>query len=358
MRLGLLVAGGGGLGIRDMAGVGRRAETAGFDAVLVPESWRSGVATVAAIACATSDVEVGPYVLNAHARTPLSAGMDAVDLDQLSEGRLLLGVGSGNEVMNASGHGVPVVRPLEKMRDYLGVLGAVTRAPAGSTVVREGARHYVRSWRAQAVPQRERIPILLAATSPRMTDLAAEAADGVALGALQSPSFVAETAGRCRSQSPHGERFMVYCAAFAAVHEDRDTARTAARRAVVDLFAVKPHPHYERLLGQQGYATLAKQLLERLSRGDLEAAERLVPDEVVDTLMIAGTPEDCLARMDAYSPVIDTLVLTNVAAMQQLTPGLPPDPRALLASYDGLLELASVARAAQPGVKAALDVIR
>ena len=346
MRLGLLVAGGGGMLIPDMAELGRRAETAGFDAVLVPESWRSGVAPVAAIAAVTTEVEVGPYVLNAHARTPLSAGMDAVDLDQLSGGRLVLGVGSGNEVMNASGHGVPVVRPLEKMRDYLGVLGEVTRAPAGSTVAREGTRHYLRAWRPQAVPEREQIPILLAATSPRMTDLAADAADGIALGALQSASFVANVARRCRSRSPHGERFAVYCAAFTAVHADRDTARAAARRAVVDLFAVKPHPHYERLLHQQGYAAFSDQMMRLLSHGDVGAAQRLVPDEVVDTLTIAGTPQECQAKIQEYSPAVDALVLSNVAAMQQITAGERPDPGPMLASYDVLLELAGLVRRA------------
>lgn len=344
MKLGLLVAGGGGLQVADMVALAERAEESGYDGVFVPESLRSGVATVAAIAAATDRVEVGPYVLNAHARTPLSAGMEAIDLDQLSQGRLVLGVGSGNAVMNESGHGVPVVRPLGKMRDYLEVLRQVTTAPAGTCVSYDGERHHVKNWRAQATLVRDSLPTLLAATSPRMMDLAADLAGGIALGPLQSASFVSVIAERLRARSPLGQGFAVYCAAFVAVDPDRAIARASARRAVVNLFAVKPHPHYERLLRLQGHSEFIDQLMHRLATTGGEGAEGEVPDEVVDDLTIAGTAEECAARIEQYSPSVNMLILQNVAALEQITPRHHVNPARLVASYGGLLDLASLRR--------------
>lgn len=347
MELGLMLAGGGGLRVPDMVALGRRAEIAGFDGVYVPESWRSGFVPVAALAAATTTVKVGPYVLNAHARTPLAAGMSAIDLDQLSGGRLVLGIGSGNHVMNETGHGVPVVRPLAKMRDYLEVLRRVTAAPIGTSVSFAGELHSIAGWKPQASPVRDSMPVLLAATAPRMMELAADAADGIALGALQFIEFVADIASRSRQRSPLGTGFTVYCAAMVSVHPDREVARLRARRSVVDLFAVKPHPHYELLLRLQGYDEFATGLLKGIASQGPASAAAEVPDEVVDALTIAGTPAECAAQIARFDGVVDALILVNVATMQQVAEaglGSVPARAELLASYDGFFELAQVVR--------------
>lgn len=346
MELGLLLAGGGGLPVNDLADLARRGEAAGFGGMYVPESWRSGFVPVAAVAHATSHVKVGPYVLNAHARTPLAAGMSAVDLDQLASGRLVLGVGSGNHVMNESGHGVPVVRPLAKMRDYVEVVRQITRAPIGEPVNHSGSIHSITDWKPQADPLRASIPVLLAATAPRMMELAAEVADGIALGALQSAEFVDEISGRARERSPLGDDFDVHCAAMVAVDDDGDRARGRARRAVVDLFALKPHPHYERLLRLQGHSEVADNLLASIAAHDLEGAAAALPDEVVTSLVVAGTPAECAAQVARFETSVDTLVLVNVAAMQQVSAGVPAPTTSheLVGSYDSLFTLARAVR--------------
>lgn len=343
----MLLAGGGGIGVPDLVSLGRRGEGAGFDAMYVPESWRSGFVPVTALAAATERVKVGAYVLNAHARTPLAAGMSAIDLDQASAGRFVLAVGSGNHVMNEDGHGVPVVKPLGKMRDYVELLRRVTSASIGSPVTYPGQRHAIRDWKPQAEPVRTSMPVLLAATAPKMMEVAAEVADGIALGALQSVEFLGEVGAAARKRSPLGDGFAVYCAAFVSADPDRNEARRRARKAVVDLFAVKPHPHYERLLREQGYDGFVTGLLARVRERGAEGAEAEVPDEVVDALTIAGTPADCAAQIARYRTVVDALILVNVAAMQQVPEGgrvVDAERAALLASYDALFELAETVR--------------
>ena len=345
MELGIMLAGGGGLTVPDLVELGRRSEDAGFGGAYVPESWRSGFVPVAAIAAATRRVNVGAYVLNAHARTPLAAGMSAIDLDQQSGGRFVLAVGSGNQVMNEDGHGVPVERPLAKMRDYVEVLRRVTSTDVGSPVTCDGDRHSIRGWRPQAELVRDSMPVLLAATAPRMMALAAEVADGIALGSLQSVEFLAEVGSRARKNSPRGDSYTVHCAAFVAADPDGDVARRRARQAVVDLFAVKPHPHYERLLREQGYDDFITALLARIRDRGADGAAAVVPDEVVDRLTISGTPAECAAQVDRYRGVVDALILVNVAGMQQVPLGGHVDPAerdALRTSYDVLFELAEM----------------
>src|SRR5690606_9754875 len=205
---------------------------------------------------------------------------------ELSGGRLVLGVGSGNRVTNESYQGVPVTRPLRKMREYVELLRLVTSAGRGDRVDYAGEVHRMSGWRCQVDPVRDSVPIVLAATSPRMTRLAAAVADGIGLGSLPSAEYAARIAAECRAAAVR-EDFTVLMAALVAVDSDTERAREAARAAVVNLYAGKPHPHYDALLRRQGYERVAEEVDGAVRRGDLAAARRAVTDEVVDRLTVA-----------------------------------------------------------------------
>ncbi|MFD7407816.1 LLM class flavin-dependent oxidoreductase [Streptomyces sp. NPDC059866] len=344
VRIGMMLTGGGGMTVPDMAELAARAEGAGFHGVYVAEAWRSGFVPLAAMAARTERVALGPYVLNAHARTPLIAGMSAVDLDELTGGRLVLGVGSGNRVTNESYQGVPVERPLRKMREYVELMRLVIRARRGERLDYEGEIHRMAGWTCQVDPVRPSIPVHLAATSPRMTHVAASVADGVALGTVQSAEFVAAIAAECRRTSGR-EDFGVMMASLIAVDDDPERARDAARAAVVNLYAGKPHPHYDSLLRRQGHERVADEVDRFVRAGDLDAAQRAVTDEVVEQLVIAGTPQECLARIRQYGESVDELLFVHVGSGMRYEVGRAADSpgRALLDSYQPLLDLGELA---------------
>ncbi|MDF1602250.1 LLM class flavin-dependent oxidoreductase [Nocardioides sp. YIM 152315] len=304
--------------VQDMVEVARAADDRGFSGVYLPEAWRSAFVAMTAVAAATGGgrgrIELGPYVLNAHAHSPLFTGIAAVDLDEFSGGRLVLGVGSGNRVTNEQYQGIPVERPLAKMRDFIEVVNRVKRAGIGDRVDFEGPVHQTAGWYSQVQPVRNDLPVVLAATSPKMTQLAAEVADGIAMGSLLSVEYVADVAARCRAIAERPFRVMV--SAFVSPSADRREARDAARTAVVNLYAGKPHPHYDSLLRQQGFADVANAISVAVGAGDLDAARAAVSDDVVDRLTIAGTPEECRHRIMAYAPHADDLILVNVAGMR------------------------------------------
>jgi 5,10-methylenetetrahydromethanopterin reductase len=339
-RLGLMLAGGGGMTIADMAELAERAEQVGFAGMYLAEAWRSGFVPLTAMAARTQRIKLSPYVLNAHARTPWITGMSAVDLDEACQGRLILGVGSGNRVTNESYQGVPVSRPLRKMREYVELLRRVVQAVQGERVDYEGEIHRMNGWVSQVTPFRQSIPIYLAATSPRMTELAATVADGIALGSLHSATFAGGIADSCR-RSAGNRPFGVLMASFVAVDSDRERARNAARTAVVNLYAGKPHPHYDALLRQQGYHDVADELVRLVGLGQPAAARDAVSDEVIDELVIAGTPAECRARLQAYAGLVDEIILVNVNGMRyQTTPGQSAELHdALMASFEPIMDL-------------------
>jgi len=98
----------------ELVTVARQADSAGFAGFYMAEVHRSGFVPLTAVAAATQRMRIGPYVLNAYARSPLITGMSAVDLNEVSGGRLVLGVGGGNRIINEVWQGIAHERVLTR----------------------------------------------------------------------------------------------------------------------------------------------------------------------------------------------------------------------------------------------------
>ena len=94
---------------------------------------RSATVSAAAVIAATSSVQVGTYIVNAYARDPWLTGIAARDLDELSGGRFVLGVGTGNPHFNDWYMGKDSSRPLAKMREYIQIVRGVVAAEQGGS---------------------------------------------------------------------------------------------------------------------------------------------------------------------------------------------------------------------------------
>ena len=313
MKLGLLLLNG---EMKDLVATARRAEAAGFSGVYVAEVYRSAWVLLTAIAAATDKITLGPYVINAYARSPLVAGMSAIDFNEFANGRLVLGVGGGNREVNEVWQGIPHARVLTKLREYVQILQRMARCPAGQPLQFEGKVHRM-TWTPAVQPLATPFPVFLAAVFPDMLRVAAACADGIAGGATLSAEYLknvmqpraaayAEAAGR----DPAGLRWRSVM--FAAVNDDREQARHDVRAALCSLYAPLPHPYYEYTMREQGFGAVVDQLLRLMPAGQTEAAIKAIPDEAVDLLCIAGTKAECQAKVRAYEGVVEELLLVEV----------------------------------------------
>lgn len=316
MQRGLIFPGGG-MSQQDMLSVARQAEAAGFDSLYVTEAWRSAFVPLTALALATERVRIGSYVLNAYGRSPFIAGMSAVDLDELSGGRLLLGVGSGNRHINAEWQGIAHERPYRKMAEYVENLKQILATPAGARVSYAGEMHRM-DWVPAVTPVRDTLPVYLSAVFPRMVRVAGRVADGLALGAVLSAAYArdviqpaARTAAAEADRDPARLGFLM--AAFVSVDADRQRARHAAREAICRLFAPLPHPYYDYLLREQGFSAAAAAAQKYMPEDKLEQAVAALSDELVDSVAIAGTVDDCRRRLADYEGIVDEVLCVNVS---------------------------------------------
>lgn len=325
---------GGGITLAELVTIARAAETAGASGVYVTEAWRSGFVPLAAVACATSRLRLGPYVLNAYGRSPLLTGMSAIDLNELSGGRLVLGVGGGNRIINEQWQGIAHTRVLTKMSEYVTLLKQMARTRLGERIDYDGRVHSMH-WASAVDPGATAFPVHLAAVFPDMLRVAARVADGIALGATLSAAYLRDTvrplvaaAASAAGRDPSVLRWQAVH--FVAVDDDRERARHAARAALGHLFAPLPHPYYAHTMREQGFADVVGLLLEAVERGTLESTLPAIPDELVDTLVIAGTPAECRARIAEYAGLVDELLLLNA---------MPAAPGRVVESYASLLGL-------------------
>ena len=166
MRIGLILTAGSARGDVELA---QRAEAAGLDGVYTIEFFnRHGYVPLAAIAQATRRVRIGTAIANAFTRTPLLHASAALDLDELSGGRMVLGLGSATRRMNEDWYGVPFSAPAERMHELVRLLRAAFAAQKGGGFRWEG-KHWQLSVPIYSRPgaPRAQIPIWVAAVNRR-----------------------------------------------------------------------------------------------------------------------------------------------------------------------------------------------
>src|SRR3954454_11473920 len=197
MRLGLHI-GYWGLGMTapEQLALVQEAERLGYDSVWTAEAYGSDAATILGwLAQATDTIRLGSAIFQMPGRSPAMTAMTAAPLDQLSGGRMLLGIGSSGPQVAEGWHGQRFARQLQRTREYV---AAVRQALAGERLEFHGETLELplpdgpgKALKLTIAPVQEQIPIYLAAIGPKNTALAGEIADGW-IPTLFSPEHVAE----------------------------------------------------------------------------------------------------------------------------------------------------------------------
>src|SRR5436189_4113308 len=197
MKLGVHVGYWGlGLTSEDQIAIVQEAERLGYDAVWTAEAYGADAATILGwIAAQTSKIKIGSAIFQMPGRSPAMAAMTAATLDQLSDGRMLLGIGSSGPQVSEGWHGVRFAKQLQRTREYVAV---VRKALARERVEYHGETLELplpdgpgKALKLTIAPVQERIPIYLAAIGPKNTALAGEIADGW-IPTLFSPEHVGD----------------------------------------------------------------------------------------------------------------------------------------------------------------------
>ena len=271
------------------------AESLGYESVYVTHiAGRESLTVLTAYAMATSRIKVGTGVVPIYTRTPATMAQTAATIDELSDGRLILGLGVSHRPVVEGWHGQSIDHPVAEMREYAGIVRAILRGedPPQGEKWRTGF-HLV------GLDPRPRLPVYVAALSPAMLRLAGEIADGVLLW-LCSPQYIRDvvvpevTAGRERAGKSL-EGFDIVPAVPAALTDDRDGAYAAMRRDLVPYFGL---PFYRAMIERSGFGAD----IERFDAagGDFDAMQQAVSNDFLDQLTAVGDEAGVRAGVDRY----------------------------------------------------------
>jgi F420-dependent oxidoreductase-like protein len=303
------------------------AERLGYDSVWTAEAYGSDAATILAwLAQATTKIKLGSAIFQMPGRSAAMTAMTAATIDQLSDGRMLLGIGSSGPQVAEGWHGQRFARQLQRTREYVAV---VKLALARERVVFDGETLVLplpdgpgKALKLTIAPVQEKIPIYIAAIGPKNTTLAAEIADGW-LPTLFSPEHVGEfrpllEEGFARAGGGKGfDDFDIVPTVTAMVSEDRDSARDAMRHYValyVGGMGSRRQNFYNALVQRYGFEDAAREVQDLYLEGRKDEAAAALPGELIDTLCLVGPPGVIRERLAVYRDAgVGTLMISPMA---------------------------------------------
>ncbi|HYL59450.1 MAG TPA: LLM class flavin-dependent oxidoreductase [Candidatus Acidoferrales bacterium] len=298
----------------ELAQIARRFEELELDGVWAPQIHFPPFPTLAALAACSTRLKLGTGIALAFTRSAAETALNALDIDRISGGRMVLGLGTSVRVWNENVHGVEYGKPVRHLREVVTTVRAIIeKGHTGELGAIDGRYQKLdlRGFRTARPPQRGSIPIYVPALFENTVALAAEVADGLLGHPVWSERWIAEQSNalenKLKAAARSREKFHVNLWNYAAVAPTRKQAIDDMRGTVAFYASIA---QYARYYEAHGYGAQARSCVEAAQRNDSAAMLRAVPDEMVTTFAIAGTPDEARERVARIWPYADSMTLS------------------------------------------------
>jgi probable F420-dependent oxidoreductase len=255
-------------------------------------------------------LRLGTAIVPAYTRSPACFAQSVASMADAAPGRFAIGIGSSSNVIVERWNGVPFVEPYKKVRD---VVRFLKDALSGEKVAKTYDTFTVNGFRLGVRPEQQP-PILVAALREGMLRLAGREADGAIINWL-SADDVTQVA-RVVNDAAGGEPREIVCRIFVCPSENAEVVRAAGKFAIAAYLNVPVYAAFHEWLGR---GPQLQGMWDAWKAGDRKAALAAIPDEVVDQIVVHGSPEQCRARIQQY---FDNGVTTTSLAIMPLDPDL------------------------------------
>ena len=262
------------------------------DTIWIPETWgMENFSMLSAVSNKTKIQKIGSSIINIYSRSPAVIAMGAATVDTLSNGRLILGLGTSSFPVVETFHGYKFEKPVQRMREYVEIIRLVL---SGKKVDYTGEIFNLKNFTLLIKPKRESIPIYLAAVNQKMVDLTWDIADGV-IFYLRPINEMKQTITKMQSK----KKIDVTCQIITCVAEDSDVAIERAKKTLA--FYVSVGKVYREFLAKNGFKNETSDIFDEFKKSGLSSNYKLVTDSMLQSLCIAGTPEECKKQLQKFS---------------------------------------------------------
>ncbi|KAF6247568.1 LLM class flavin-dependent oxidoreductase [Nitrosopumilus sp. b3] len=261
------------------------------DSIWVPETWgMENFSMLGAVSNKTKNQKIGSSIINIYSRSPSTIAMGAATVDILSNERLILGLGTSSVPIVEYFHGSKFDTPIQRMKEYVEI---IRLAVSGKTVNYKGSIFNLKNFTLLIKPKRLSIPIYLAAINQKMVNLAWDIGDGV-IFYLRPINEMKNTISKMQSK----KKIDVTCQIITSVSEDSDDAIKRAKKTLA--FYVSVGKIYRDFLAKNGFKNETESIYEEYKKSGLKTNHELISDSMLQSLVIAGTSEECKKQLTNF----------------------------------------------------------
>jgi coenzyme F420-dependent oxidoreductase len=310
-RLGLTLPRSEDLPRQEIVEVVQHAEALGYDSVWVGESWgRDGFTWLTQLACHTTQIKLATGITTVYSRSPALIAQTVASLDEISAGRVILGLGTSGPIVIENWHGLAFERPLQRTREYIEIIRLIL---SGERVNYRGEVFQLKGFRLPFTPVRPRVPIYVASLGPQNLRLTGELADGwlpIYLDASHLQDFQQDLEKGAQQAGRPFSAIDVAPYILSCVSEDVESARTLVKSHLA-YYIGGMGTFYANLVARYGFAEEVSRVCQGWAAGDRKSAANQVTDSMVARLAICGSPKEARAQLEQYRAAGVTLPIVS-----------------------------------------------
>jgi len=280
--------------------IAKLAEDLGYDSIWVPEMWgRDAFSILGLLAANTSSIKLATGIVPVYSRSPAIIAQTIATLDEISDGRIMLGLGTSGPIVIENWHGADYEKPLQRTKEYVEIIKMILNS---ERVNYDGEIFKLKNFRLQFKPLRNNIPIFIAAMGSKNIQLTGEVADGW-IPFLAPPEHLesgreeldlgAEKAGRDAAQ------IMISPYIPAAVSSDEELTRGVIKEYIA-YYVGGMGTFYHKAMVRYGFETEADNIVEAWGGGDKTRAVESVSAKMLEAFSITGSSESGQRKIDQY----------------------------------------------------------
>ena len=261
------------------------------DTIWIPETWGMENFSLLSLASIHSiNSKIGSSIINIYSRSPSLIAMGAATVDTISNGRLIIGLGTSSQSIVEEFHGTPFVAPIQRMKEYVEIIKLLL---SGEKIDYQGEIFSLKNFSLLIDPPRKNIPIYLAAINQKMVDLTWDVADGV-IFYLRPKEEIKSTLKKMQQTRKIDSTIQI----ITCVHQDADKAINRAKKTLA--FYVSVGKIYREFLASNGYKKETENIFAEYKKSGLDDNYELITDSMVNDLCISGTPDDCRKKLNEF----------------------------------------------------------
>ena len=262
-----------------------------IDSIWIPETWgMENFSMLGAVSSETKTQKIGSSIINIYSRSPSTISMGAATTDILSNGRLILGLGTSSVPIVEDFHGEKFETPVQRMREYVEI---IRLSLSKKQINYSGKIFNLKNFTLLIEPKRQSIPIYLAAINPKMVNLTWELGDGV-IFYLRPLDEMKKTISKMQLE----RKIDVACQIITCISNNSEEAIQRAKKTLA--FYISVGKVYREFLAKNGFENETDNIFEEFKKSGLKSNHELIPDSMLNSLCISGSPEEAKVQLEKF----------------------------------------------------------